>query len=279
MAMLDLESHRLIARWWALAPGVGMLTDQKSAWWMLGFPERCMENSQRCFAFAQEVGHPPSMGYALTCRTAALCMLGDAQSMLAASDEALRLVREERLGFWEPILNIHRGWALAEMGDPQGLAHTRSGLDRYKATGSGVEQTRFYSILASLLWRAGEWDQAFHTLENAMILARENGEGYYEPELYRLRGEFLFEQATGRAPAPKTGADRDEQIVEAERCIRESIERARRQEAKMLQLRSLVSLCRLRSERDALAELYSTFTEGFETPDLRAAQTTLAAGC
>jgi adenylate cyclase len=47
----------------------------------------------------------------------------------------------------------------------------------------------------------------------------------------------------------------------------------------MLELRSLVSLCRVRrelggvsEERDALAALFDSFTEGFDTHDLREAR-------
>jgi hypothetical protein len=50
----------------------------------------------------------------------------------------------------------------------------------------------------------------------------------------------------------------------------------------MLELRSLVTLCRVREklgpvsqERDELAAVYGTFTEGFDTPDLRAARAVL----
>jgi adenylate cyclase len=248
---------------------------------MIGFPETALRISERGIALAKEIGHPPSTAFALASRTSALCQDGDAQGVLSSFEEASRFASEERLAYYEPILSILRGWALSETGDPQGLAVTKGGLDRYKATGNGIEQTRFYSILAAQHWQAGQWDEAFRILENTAALAAENGEGFYEPELYRLRGEFLFEQATGRAPQPKTGADRQTQLAEAESCIRESLLRARRQEAKMLELRSLVSLCRLRREsgpaagdRDALAELYGTFTEGFETPDLRQAKAT-----
>ena len=52
----------------------------------------------------------------------------------------------------------------------------------------------------------------------------------------------------------------------------------------MLELRALVSLCRVRralgaisQERDALTALYSEFTEGFETPDLSEARVMLEA--
>jgi hypothetical protein len=119
-----------------------------------------------------------------------------------------------------------------------------------------------------------------------MTLARKNGEGLFEPELYRLEGEFLFAQAIGTAGPTKTASsdDRATGLARAERCIRESLDLSRRQEARMLELRSLVSLCHIRralgavsQEYEALAKVYNAFTEGFETPDLREARITLEA--
>jgi hypothetical protein len=68
-----------------------------------------------------------------------------------------------------------------------------------------------------------------------------------------------------------------------EACFRQAIEVARRQQAKSLELRATVSLCRLLQQRrpelvegqgrgeegrQMLAEVYGWFTEGFDTPDL-----------
>jgi predicted ATPase len=71
------------------------------------------------------------------------------------------------------------------------------------------------------------------------------------------------------------GGSRTAPTGEAEACFRQAIEVARRQQAKSLELRATVSLCRLwqkqgRGEegRRMLAEVYGWFTEGFDTPDL-----------
>ena len=65
----------------------------------------------------------------------------------------------------------------------------------------------------------------------------------------------------------------------AERCFLHAIEIARRQQAKSLELRAVMSISRLwqqqgkRGEaRQLLAEIYGWFTEGFDTKDLQAAK-------
>src|SRR5205085_6107909 len=89
-----------------------------------------------------------------------------------------------------------------------------------------------------------------------------------EAELYRLRGEALL-----------AGAGT---VSEAETAIEKGIDVARRQDAKSWELRGATSLARLwagqgrRSEaRDLLAPVYTWFTEGFDTADLKEAKTLL----
>ena len=65
-------------------------------------------------------------------------------------------------------------------------------------------------------------------------------------------------------------------------CFRHAIDIARRQDAKSLELRTILSLSRLylrqgrRVEaRPMLAEIYGWFTEGFDTADLQEAKALL----
>jgi predicted ATPase len=70
---------------------------------------------------------------------------------------------------------------------------------------------------------------------------------------------------------------------EAEECFRMAIEIARRQSAKSLELRAVMSLSRLwqsqgkkEDARQSFAEIYGWFTEEFDTADLREAKSLLA---
>jgi hypothetical protein len=69
-----------------------------------------------------------------------------------------------------------------------------------------------------------------------------------------------------------------------ENCFPRAIEIARRQQAQSLELRAVMSLCRLRQEQgkkeeaqQMLTEIYDWFTEGFDTVDLREARSLLEA--
>ena len=87
----------------------------------------------------------------------------------------------------------------------------------------------------------------------------------------RLKGELLLKQ---EPPA----------LDEAERCFGLSLDVARRQQAKSLELRTATSLSRLwrgrgkpAEARDLLAKTYGWFTQGFDTADLEAARALLDA--
>ncbi len=91
----------------------------------------------------------------------------------------------------------------------------------------------------------------------------------YEPELLRLKGELLLGQAV---PA----------VQDAEACFQKALDLSRRQSAKSLELRAVMSLSRLWQQqgkkekaRQMLATIYGWFTEGFDTADLKQAKAML----
>ncbi len=94
-------------------------------------------------------------------------------------------------------------------------------------------------------------------------------EEYYEAELYRLKGALLL-----ALTCP--------QEASAEVAFMKSLEVARRQSAKSWELRTAMSLYRLKRKQgnpesacETLESVYGWFTEGFDTPDLKDAKTLL----
>jgi predicted ATPase len=161
-----------------------------------------------------------------------------------------------------------RGWSLVEGGElEEGLAQLRQGLAAWVATGSETYRTYYLALLAEAVGRYGEAEEGLGLLAEAHALAEHTGERFHEAELHRLRGEFLLRRE-GRSPA------RD-----AEACFQRALAVARGQQSKSLELRAVMSLSRLYQQqgrqaeaRSLLAETYSWFSEGFDTPDLREAR-------
>ncbi|MGB6830657.1 MAG: adenylate/guanylate cyclase domain-containing protein, partial [Terracidiphilus sp.] len=266
LATLDVERERLIARMLSLSSCVGILFYEAVSLWMMGLPEQGLAASERSVSLALDIGHPPTTTFSFACRSLQALLQGDAEGAVKYCDESRGIAQAERLGFWGPTLTSYRGWAISDLGKPKEVsANMRIALETYRQTGNGILVVLHSTILAGVQWKAGEWENAFQTLDIAMKLARTWGEGLFEPELYRLRGEFLFAQALGAADPAKTTPETDlaARLAEAESSIRESLFLARHQGAKLLELRSLVSLCRVREklgsvsrERDELAAAY-----------------------
>jgi predicted ATPase len=95
-----------------------------------------------------------------------------------------------------------------------------------------------------------------------------NEEHFYEPELFRVKGDLLLQ-----SHGPE---------LEAEACFHQAIDVARRQNTKTFELRAVISLSRLwkkigkrHEARQLLGEIHIWFTEGFDTADVRNAEALL----
>jgi predicted ATPase len=124
-------------------------------------------------------------------------------------------------------------------------------------------RTAFLSTLAQGLAAAGQLGEASAAIEEALAQSERAGERWCVAELLRIRGELAVRQ--GRSAG--------------EQDFRSSLETAHAQGALSWELRTATSLARLQRSRDHIAEardllaaVYSRFTEGFGTADLRAAQ-------
>ena len=137
--------------------------------------------------------------------------------------------------------------------------------------GSGGRATWRLLVLAEAQGKTGQTAEALTTLGEALAVVERTGDRRDEAELHRLKGDLLLRQAAAFEP-------------EAETCLRQAIDIARRQEARSLELRATVSLSRLLQDqgkrehaRRMLGEIYDWFTEGFETAALRDARALLDA--
>ena len=164
----------------------------------------------------------------------------------------------------------------------------REGLAAYQATGTELMRPHFLALLAEALAKARHVEEGLRILEEALAVVHRNGERYYQAELYRLKGELLLMQATGRGRLAsgyrwkRCGRGRAPAVAQAEACFNQSIKIAQQQKAKSWELRAVMSLARLyqnqgkqKEARSLLAQIYDRFTEGFDTLDLREAKALL----
>jgi predicted ATPase len=121
------------------------------------------------------------------------------------------------------------------------------------------------TLLAKLHVQAGEFDAAAAVLEEAHSISEQFHERFWDAEVHRLQGELRLAQ--------------DAHPLEVERCYLRALKIARTQQAKLLELRVVMSLAQLwhrqgrpAEARQLLAETYSWVREGLDTGDLRDAR-------
>ena len=126
------------------------------------------------------------------------------------------------------------------------------------------------ALLAEAYGQAGQPEMGLQVLAEALTLVATTEGRCWEAELHRLQGELLL-----HLPSPA--------VPQAEAAFLRALAVACRQQAKALELRAALSLARLWQEQgqraaahQLLAERYSWFTEGFDTPDLQEAKAVLA---
>jgi tetratricopeptide (TPR) repeat protein len=158
------------------------------------------------------------------------------------------------------------GRARAELGRaPEGIVLIRQGIAGFLEIGGRLGIPIHTASLAAAQALEGAIVEALETVEQALLANPDLLS--YRPEMLRLRGELLLKQS---------------RTEPAEADFREAIALAQKMGAKAWELRATTSLARLLAKqgkrgqaRAMLAEIYSWFTEGFDTADLKDAKALL----
>jgi predicted ATPase len=184
----------------------------------------------------------------------------------------MALSTEHGFIFWFAVANILRGAAIANQERfEEGVAQMQEGLAALREEGAGNGRPQNLSLLAETCIKTGGLDDGLRAVTEALASAEEKENRHYEAETHRLKGELLLKQD-------------DSNRAEAQDCFERAIAIARKQSAKSWELRSTMSLARLRARRGhreeartMLADIYNWFTEGFDTADLKDAKALLDA--
>jgi predicted ATPase len=226
---------------------------------------------------AQELSHPYSLAFALNMAAWLHQFRRERQAVQDRAGVLLALSSEQGFARYLVLGTLWRDSGLAEQGQgEEGVARLRQDLVAYRATGSEIYRPYWLALLAEAYGQVGRAEEGLTALAEALAVVDKTGERWYEAELYRLKGELTLQQFKVQ------GSKFKEAEAEAEACFLKAIEVARRQSAKSLELRAVMSLSRLWQQqgkkdeaRQMLAEIYNWFTEGFDTKDLQEAKALL----
>lgn len=269
--LYDRHEHRLHKfHYGGHDPLVCGLTFEGAALCLLGYPDQAAHRANEAMDLAKEMAHPDSSADAFLIGAWIHQFRRDASRCGEWADAAVRLTQEHELPYWLALATPIRGYSVAARGQAEeGIAQMRQGLTALIAFDIEEEAPYFRALLAEVLGQVGQVEEAIALLNEALAFVDKTGERFWEAEVHRLKGELLLK---------RSASDKDT----ADAAFNEALKIARRQEAKLLELRAATSLARLWGEngrreeaREVLAPVYGWFTEGFETADLRDAKALL----
>jgi class 3 adenylate cyclase/predicted ATPase len=274
--LYDVERHRSHAFLYGYDSGVACLCFGAYALWFLGYPDQALRRVGEALTLARGLDHTFSLAFALHFSAQLHHYRRESQVARDRSAEVLRISTEQNFPIWLGCAEVVHGWALAETGQAQeGLTQIRQGIADWRASGHELEVPHFLGLLAEAHGRANQPEEGLNLLTEALAIVERSGERFWEAELRRMCGEQSL-----RVAAPTTQGR--PALVSAEESFQRAIEIARRQHAKSLELRAVMSLSRWwrdqgrkNEARQVLAEIYGWFTEGFDTADLKEAKALL----
>lgn len=204
------------------------------AWslWLTGETAAARELSERAQELSLELQHPFTRALTLSFDSWLRQWEGDVQGVSERARDSLAVSKEQGFEFWIGWDEIMLGWAQAAAGDvDEGLALMAQGLAGWRAVGSELGTTYFLTLMTQAQLDAGRLDEAWQSLEEAEDVAERTHEGWWAPEVRRLRAELMW-----RRGAP---------LGEVEHQLMAALELARRRSARSLERRVAATLAEL----------------------------------
>jgi class 3 adenylate cyclase/tetratricopeptide (TPR) repeat protein len=235
----------------------------------LGDLDQAMSHRDAALQEARRLSRPHDLGLALGYAwITSRCVGADAESLCQCATELLALSVANELGFYRAVGLVFRGWSLAALGQAEeGISLLATGLSGMRDAGFILYRPQNLTLLGDACRMAGQWEAALGYFAAAQRLAGETEERWFQAETLRLTGDV-------RLGIGDTAG--------AEASYVEALAIARRQSAKLWELRAATSLARLLRDqsklleaRDLLAPVYGWFTEGCATPVLQDAKALL----
>jgi hypothetical protein len=234
--------------------------------WLSGFPTRALAVARVAISEAEASSKPINVcfSYLYTAPVFLWCgELGAAQGVLE------KLMTHPN---WHALPSLHatafalQGELLFRQGERErGLALLRSAVPMMRADRQTIQLARASCALAEGIAAEGQLSEALAVIGDAIMETEAGTESCQFPEQLRLQADMLLSM-----PAP------DEVLAEA--VIRRALAEARRQGALAWELRTAMTLAKLRDKqgraqegRETVSAVHARFTEGFETCDLKAA--------
>jgi class 3 adenylate cyclase/tetratricopeptide (TPR) repeat protein len=264
------EEDRLAARAAGQDAGVADLALMSWPLWLLGRADTAIMRMDAAIQRADAISHPHSQAYACYYACILHALRGEFLTAQGRAERCIALSEEHGFRQWR-LARAIRGICLASLDpSPSTLGEIRAVLEEYRGAGYQLAITALYVLLCPPLLVDHDYEAAREVIEQGLAAASRNSERILEAELYRLKARVLVARG---------GPDVE---AEAMALLDQALNTARSQQAKTLELRAAMDRAALWIDRgrreealDFLAPIYASFTEGFDTHDLKQAKTLL----
>jgi DNA-binding SARP family transcriptional activator/predicted ATPase len=270
ITLYDPAEHRPMATRFGQDVSVVLLSYRAWTQWLLGHPEAALADSDLALNAAREIGHGATLLYALAHASLTYLWTGNYAAANVLVEEAIALADEKAAVAWRAFGLMQQGSLSALTGHASNATQIMSsGIGTWRSTGSTLWTPWYLSILARAYAELGQSGDAWRCIGEAVIAMETTQERWCEAEVHRMSGEIAL-----MTPEPDA--------AKAEACFERALAVARKQQAKLWELRAATSMARLWRDqskrlqaRDLLTRVYGWFTEGFDTRDLKEAKTLL----
>jgi tetratricopeptide (TPR) repeat protein len=207
------------------------------ALWLQGFAERAHNEAKASLDELGATDHQISICRVLNfgiCRIAT--MTGDFVTADRAIARLIEVSTRLNASFWQMAGGFLEGKLLVERREfAEGLRALRGAFETCSRTGWRFSEPEFKGALAEAFAGLGQLGEALDAVDDAVTSAgQRDGQAWYLPELLRIKGEVLLQQAADRSASA------------AEDCFNQAREMALEQGALFWGLRVALSLARLR---------------------------------
>ena len=234
------------------------------ALWHDGFPDQATRTADRALLHAREFGHTYTLAYTLWLTAIPAVLSRDVLVLERLANEDATISTQYGFRFGRAYSDVQLGWAAAHRGQGADcIDRMRRGIAAATAIGARWLDPFHLGLVAEALALVGEVAEGLAELDQALARSTESGEKWADAELHRLRGDLLC-----RLARPD--------LDNAERSFRVALSIAREQGTRGFELRAATSLARLLGDhgrreeaRQLLTPVYGSFTEGFDTADLK----------
>ena len=248
-------------------PGVQIKCYQLLGLWMAGYADQALRVAEEAMAAGRALDHANTLCYAGLHQGFLAIWCRDVTLLESCNTEVLEIAKEHEMTMWINFFSITDALIGIGKNDVDAIDRVEAEFERYTSGGSGLWLPFYLAELAKQLLRLERPAPAENALQRAFSRMESMNERWVESELYRIQGEMHLAQSDN---------------VRAEESFQHAVKVARQQKAKLLELRAATNLARLWAEedeadkaRDLLEPIYSWFTEGFGTRDLKDAKAVL----